>query len=829
MTTSVPRSGPLDRRTWTRRATSVRVSVAPPAVPPGHELFQPPPRSVPSSRAGEARLTAGSAALADGEMTRARRLVTTSEDRRVPPAASDDSLFERPTAVEQSVAREAASEPPLASEQPTVSEPPTVSEESVARDVAPKRSVVQRSVPESPTVSEESLTRDVASDRTTVSAESVARDVAPERSVFQRPGPERPTVSDRPLASAQPAEPERSVFQRPVPEPSAESDRTTVSAQPATSDRSAMPDRSVFQRSQSEPPAESDLPPATAQPAMSDLRRASAQPASDRPAASAPPAVPDRSTASERSVFQRPVPEQPAMSDLSPASAQSATSDVATVSERSVFRRSQSEPSAEFELPPASAQSAMSDMPLASVQPAMSDRSAVPDRAPAEWSPAERSPAQRSMPEEAPRSPAEPSVSERPVSPPELAVAARWRHQRVAALRALRHGRPPSRALSARAPTPARPIPTVGRWLDYGVRWRRRIDDAVDGVGSGASPLASAQPAPFGGRRGHKHTGIVAAGHLQRAADAAAVAAIPRPHDEPPDRRPFASARPTHFDGRRGHKRAERAEPPLSPADAFVAELQRHRATRPRPLPVQFRPMATVIVGERPVHVSTDVASRRALQRVGKRAATTGGTIHLDTDRPSPEIVAHELTHVAHPSPEPRFFADDRPSPEERRAEQVAAVMRRTPILPRTSGAGAAGALPSVAPAHGGGRSHQPVIQRSPNGSRGRSGARAADTVSAAALAASITGPPDTVQRLVIGGHRARSAATAATMTPTAPPQSSTATAPYTPPVPSAPPMEPPAPTTTEMLSQFDRILELLEDRIVAELERRGGRFRGGF
>jgi hypothetical protein len=31
------------------------------------------------------------------------------------------------------------------------------------------------------------------------------------------------------------------------------------------------------------------------------------------------------------------------------------------------------------------------------------------------------------------------------------------------------------------------------------------------------------------------------------------------------------------------------------------------------------------------------------------------------------------------------------------------------------------------------------------------------------------------------------------------------------------------------LLSQFDRIVELLEDRIIAELERRGGRFRGGF
>jgi len=32
-----------------------------------------------------------------------------------------------------------------------------------------------------------------------------------------------------------------------------------------------------------------------------------------------------------------------------------------------------------------------------------------------------------------------------------------------------------------------------------------------------------------------------------------------------------------------------------------------------------------------------------------------------------------------------------------------------------------------------------------------------------------------------------------------------------------------------DLSTQFDRILELLEDRILRELERRGGRFRGGF
>ncbi len=34
---------------------------------------------------------------------------------------------------------------------------------------------------------------------------------------------------------------------------------------------------------------------------------------------------------------------------------------------------------------------------------------------------------------------------------------------------------------------------------------------------------------------------------------------------------------------------------------------------------------------------------------------------------------------------------------------------------------------------------------------------------------------------------------------------------------------------TTDTLDQFQRLVEMLEERIIVELERRGGRFRGGF
>ena len=180
----------------------------------------------------------------------------------------------------------------------------------------------------------------------------------------------------------------------------------------------------------------------------------------------------------------------------------------------------------------------------------------------------------------------------------------------------------------------------------------------------------------------------------------------------------------------------------------FLDELSRHPFTAPRPLPIEYRPIATVIVGERPVRVSTSTASRRALARVGKRAATTGDTIHLDRERPAPEVIAHELTHVAHPSPSPRFFADDDRGPEERQAEQVAAVMRRSPILPRTI---AADAVAAPATTTRTGSNH--TIRRSTTPA-----AAGAGTISAAALAASITGGSavEHIQRRQTGRPEAR-------------------------------------------------------------------------
>ncbi len=252
---------------------------------------------------------------------------------------------------------------------------------------------------------------------------------------------------------------------------------------------------------------------------------------------------------------------------------------------------------------------------------------------------------------------------------------------------------------------------------------------------------------------------------------------------------------------------------------------------RPAPLPTTYRPLADAIAGPRPVMLSTDAASRKALRSVGKVAATTGDTIHLDNQAVAAsrldEVMAHELTHIAHPSAVPRFFDDIDDSPEERRAEQVAKVMARSPLAPS--------ATTSAPPTRR--RRDEATIRRSPVAAqpptpRGSS----AGTVSAQALAASLTRPSaartsNVVQRwdtsspssssrsssssrgTQIGSHRSASTTGAST---TSAEESKSETTSGT---------GPSAEWFREQLdANLDRVVRLLEDRMIVELERRGGR-----
>ncbi|HZB42220.1 MAG TPA: DUF4157 domain-containing protein [Ilumatobacter sp.] len=255
-------------------------------------------------------------------------------------------------------------------------------------------------------------------------------------------------------------------------------------------------------------------------------------------------------------------------------------------------------------------------------------------------------------------------------------------------------------------------------------------------------------------------------------------------------------------------------------AEQFMTELSRTVRRSPRPLPSPYRPIADTIVGNRRVMLSTDTASRQALRSVGKVAATTGDTIHLDSAaiaaRRTGEVLAHELTHVAHPSPAVRFFDDVVDSPEERRAEAVARVMARGPLSPSSSTLVRPGAKP---------RGDAATIRRSPAASS--PGAIKADT-----LAASIIGGAR-------GGDTAEVIRREMTSTPSvadSEPATSSSRAPSVPPAPEraasgdrSGAFDLDSDEARRWLERhIDMIMRRIEDRIIVDLERRGGRRWGG-
>jgi Domain of unknown function (DUF4157) len=258
------------------------------------------------------------------------------------------------------------------------------------------------------------------------------------------------------------------------------------------------------------------------------------------------------------------------------------------------------------------------------------------------------------------------------------------------------------------------------------------------------------------------------------------------------------------------------APPPVDLADRFLTELTKYRVEQPRPLPVQFQPIAEVIVPRRRPLISTSEGSRRALAAVDKIAATTGEVIHLAEPAPAgatsaatTAVIAHELMHVAHPSPAPRFFDDDRHSPEEHRAYELGELMRRTPVLTNMAAGGA-----SILA-----RDTSSVIRREPSGYvsppdydlTNDPGGRASSSVSPPPSSSTSSSSSSTSSSMSSSpGSTTQSGHTMET-SPT--PSSGTEQDQF----------------ANKLRENFDVILEMLEETIVREIDRRGGRYRGDF
>lgn len=123
---------------------------------------------------------------------------------------------------------------------------------------------------------------------------------------------------------------------------------------------------------------------------------------------------------------------------------------------------------------------------------------------------------------------------------------------------------------------------------------------------------------------------------------------------------------------------AERGAPNVS--DRFRKEIERRPFDAKATIPVQFAPLARSILGSGSVFVRSGPATREALAVIGKLAATMADVIYLpsppDSSARSAEILAHELVHVGRPSPRARFFEDDHHDEEEAVANRVGGLVR---------------------------------------------------------------------------------------------------------------------------------------------------------
>lgn len=376
----------------------------------------------------------------------------------------------------------------------------------------------------------------------------------------------------------------------------------------------------------------------------------------------------------------------------------------------------------------------------------------------------------------------------------------------------------PPATFPSRAPGLGRLPLAPPRFLSFGLRPRRR---------EGRAERSGKAPSPTRTRMGRAV--------LARAAPRTAVA--PRTAPPPPGRERAASApapagplppRPPAPSRTVSPVRRPVARPvppvvppargigPPAPVRRFAEATSTQAVEPPRPLPVPLRPMIRRISGSRPVpRMTTGPATRRALRVARSPAAASPGLVHLPrTPTPSPadlEMVAHETVHATGATRLPRLFTGDLPDREERIARTVGREVREAAPAPRE----AASALPGSTPPA------TPGLPRPPRPAR----PMRVDPLPRPGVAELPVGPvPAPVGRPQESPPPAspspEPAPAPALESKTAGRAASAARGP------TGGPGGPDAPAAPEW---GEDLLELLEERLLAEIERRGGRYAGVF
>lgn len=233
---------------------------------------------------------------------------------------------------------------------------------------------------------------------------------------------------------------------------------------------------------------------------------------------------------------------------------------------------------------------------------------------------------------------------------------------------------------------------------------------------------------------------------------------------------------------------------PARPA-AVGASIPRSAAAIPTvpssALPERFRPLTSALVARR-VRIAHGSASRAALRSVGRPAATLGNVVHLasapDGSVATRELLAHELVHAANAPTRPRFYAEPGHDAEEHHANSVGRLART--VRPST--------VPATAIRRSTGTPVLPrVVQRVE-----------APTPSAPAPTPA---PEPVVQRAVAPQAAQRPTVRRSTANPVAPKANGDEG------------------STSATINDLESLIDILERRILLELERRGGRARGGW
>jgi hypothetical protein len=266
------------------------------------------------------------------------------------------------------------------------------------------------------------------------------------------------------------------------------------------------------------------------------------------------------------------------------------------------------------------------------------------------------------------------------------------------------------------------------------------------------------------------------------------------------------------------------ARPPLTgtPRQRWEAAVAARPLEAPRPLPGPLHALARSITGRpHPPRFTTGPATRHALAATGALGATTGSVIHLaavPTSAPaSAAVLAHELAHVRRPVRRPRFLLSGASSlmdDDEQEALATGQGLGRNPVgagivdrLPVGAGLGAVGEVATRA-------------------------ARAAVIEATAAMPAFPSGGGLGAPAFPSGGGTG--AAFPAETAPGAlgqPGGSDVAGPQVSAGAPTAPAtgQQPAAEHGVAAVLDADRVVEIVEERLLREIERRGGRWAGVF